>query len=204
MTKVTVYDPPMCCSTGVCGPEVDPKLAQFAGDLDWLKSQGAEVRRFNLAQEPASFVANIDVKAILDRSGSDELPAIVVGDKLVVSGRYPGRDELASLTGLKTAPTSIEITEQVRELIALGAAIGASCEPCFKFHYEKARKLGVSPEIMREAVRIGEAVKAASAKNILDLADRMLVVGEPKTASTSCCGGSSKAAAPEPKAKSCC
>src|ERR1019366_4845367 len=140
MIKVSVYDPPMCCSTGVCGPEVDPKLAQFAGDLDWLKSQGAEVRRFNLAQEPASFVANIEVKAILDRSGSDELPAIVVGDKLVASGRYPGRDELASLAGLKTAPTSIEITEQVRELIALGAAIGASCEPCFKFHYDKARK----------------------------------------------------------------
>jgi len=36
MTTVTVYDPPMCCSTGVCGPEVDPKLAQFAGDLDAL------------------------------------------------------------------------------------------------------------------------------------------------------------------------
>jgi hypothetical protein len=34
MTTVTVYDPPMCCSTGVCGLQVDPKLAQFAGDLD--------------------------------------------------------------------------------------------------------------------------------------------------------------------------
>ena len=67
-----------------------------------------------------------------------------------------------------------------------------------------ARKLGLSSEIMRETVRIGEAVKAASAKNILDLADRMLAPGEPKAASTSCCGGSAKAAAPETKAKSCC
>ena len=78
MTRITVYDPAMCCSTGVCGPEVDPKLAQFTGDLDWLKSQGIEVRRFNLAQEPASFVENPAIKAILERSGGDELPAIVV------------------------------------------------------------------------------------------------------------------------------
>lgn len=204
MTKVTVYDPPMCCSTGVCGPEVDPKLAQFAGDLDWLKGQGIEVRRFNLAQEPASFVANLDVKAILDRSGGDELPAILVDDNLVANGRYPRRDELAALVGLKTTTASVELTEQIKELVALGAAIAASCEPCFKFHYDKAHNLGLSPEIMREAVRIGEAVKAASTKNILGLADRMFVADEPKAVSTSCCSGSAKAAGSETKATRCC
>ena len=99
MTTITVYDPPMCCSTGVCGPEIDPALAQFAGDLDWLKGQGVEVRRFNLAQEPASFVANTDVKAILDRSDGDELPVILVGDKVVASGRYPGRLQDAQMLG---------------------------------------------------------------------------------------------------------
>jgi AhpD family alkylhydroperoxidase len=204
MTTITVYDPPMCCSTGVCGPEIDPALAQFAGDLDWLKGQGVGVRRFNLAQEPASFVANADVKAIVDRSDGDELPVILVGDKVVASGRYPGRQELAALTGLKASPGSIEMTEQIKELIALGAAIGASCEPCFKFHYDKARKLGLTDAAMREAARIGEAVKAASAKNIIALADRMLGVDEPIATATACCGGSAKAAAPEPKAKSCC
>ena len=64
MTVVTVYDPPMCCSTGVCGPEVDPKLARFAGDLEWLRSRGVEVRRFNLAQEPGRFIEDAAVKAI--------------------------------------------------------------------------------------------------------------------------------------------
>jgi hypothetical protein len=91
MTTVTVYDPPMCCSTGVCGPEVDPKLAQFAGDLDWLKAQGIEVRRYNLSNEPGRFVENAEVKALLDRSGGDDLPAILVGDELVASARYPDR-----------------------------------------------------------------------------------------------------------------
>jgi AhpD family alkylhydroperoxidase len=198
MTTLTVYDPPMCCATGVCGPEVDPKLAQFAGDLDWLSKQGIEVRRFNLAQEPARFVEHAAVKAILERSGGDDLPAIVVGDALVASARYPGRDELAALAGLGAKPASLEMTEQVKELVALGAAIGASCEPCLKFHYDKARKLGVPVAAMREAVRIGEAVKQASAKNILGLAERTLGAEAPQPAS-SCCGGGAK-----PQAKGCC
>lgn len=112
MTTVTVYDPPMCCSTGVCGPEVDPKLAQFAGDLDWLKAQGVEVQQLNLAQEPARFVENATVNAVLNRSGGDELPAILVGDQLIASGRYPSRDELAAMAGIKAMPQAAEITEE--------------------------------------------------------------------------------------------
>lgn len=122
MTTVTVYDPPMCCSTGVCGPEVDPKLAQFAGDLAWLKAQGVEVQRLNLAQEPERFVENDAVKAILDRSGGDELPAILVGDELIASGRYPSREELAALAGITATPAPVEMTEQIKK-----AAMGACC-----------------------------------------------------------------------------
>jgi hypothetical protein len=93
----------MCCSTGACGPEIDPRLAQSAADLDWLKGQGVDVQRVNLAQEPAKFVANAEIKAILDRSGDDDLPAIVVGTAVVTAGRYPDRDKLAVLIGLKAA-----------------------------------------------------------------------------------------------------
>lgn len=205
MTVVSVYDPPMCCSTGVCGPEVDPRLARFAGDLEWLKSQGIEVQRFNLAQEPRRFVEDAAVKAILDRSGGDELPAIVVGSDLVCSGRYPDRAELGAWAGVDTKNAAVEMTETVKELIAIGAAIGASCEPCFKFHYDKARKLNVSGDAMREAVRIADAVKAASAKNVLGLAEKMLGANEPKTAASSCCGGPANKAGPaEVPAKKCC
>jgi len=102
----------MCCSTGVCGPEVDPKLAQFAGDLDWLKAHGVEVRRINLAQEPARFVENATVKAILNRSEGDELPAILVGDRLIANGRYPSRGELAAMAGIQAIPQAAEIAEE--------------------------------------------------------------------------------------------
>jgi len=202
MTTVSVYDPAMCCATGVCGPEVDPALAQFAGDLDWLRSQGIAVRRFNLGQEPASFCEHAGVKEIVDRSGGDELPVIVVDDKVAASGRYPARAELSAMAGLSSAPATLAMTDQIKTLIAMGAAIGASCEPCFKFHYDKARKLGVPVEAMREAAQIGEGVKQASTKNIVGLAGRLLGTTEPEAAGASCCGPSASSA--EPAKKSCC
>ena len=78
MTTITVYDPPMCCSTGVCGAEVDQRLVTFAADLDWLKSTGVAVRRINLAQEPQEFVAHPEIRALMDRLGGDALPAILI------------------------------------------------------------------------------------------------------------------------------
>ena len=67
MSKLQVYDPAMCCSTGVCGPSVDPVLPRFAADLEWLKSKGVEVERYNLAQDLAAFAANSTVKQALTR-----------------------------------------------------------------------------------------------------------------------------------------
>ena len=96
MVTITVFDPPMCCSTGVCGPNVDPALATFASDLSWLADQGATVKRYNLSQEPKEFAESDLVRELLTESGDKALPTIVVGDMLRSSGRYPSRDELAA------------------------------------------------------------------------------------------------------------
>jgi hypothetical protein len=45
MNHIQVYDPPMCCSTGVCGPDVDPVLPPFAGLLHRLQESGEPIRR---------------------------------------------------------------------------------------------------------------------------------------------------------------
>ncbi len=100
MTTVTVYDPAMCCSTGICGAEVDQNLVNFAADLDWLKSQGVTVTRINLSQEPAAFAANGTVSAVLQNSGIDGLPVILLGDQMHSSGRYPARAELAGMASV--------------------------------------------------------------------------------------------------------
>ena len=55
MNNVEVFDPPMCCSTGVCGPNVDPALARFSADLHWLTNEGVHVERYNLSQQPQVF-----------------------------------------------------------------------------------------------------------------------------------------------------
>lgn len=52
MNKVEVFDPPICCSTGVCGPSVDSALVRFSTDLHWLANQRIAVERYNLAQQP--------------------------------------------------------------------------------------------------------------------------------------------------------
>ena len=89
MKTILVYDPPMCCSTGVCGPDVDPLLPRFAGMLSQLESFGVKVERHNLAQEPINFAQNPDVRAILEKEGTDALPLIYVDGVLEMNGRYP-------------------------------------------------------------------------------------------------------------------
>lgn len=91
---VSVYDPAMCCSTGVCGPGVDPKLMEVSRDLAWLENQGVAVERFNLAQEPKAFVENGRVSGLMQAFGDRALPAVVVNGEVHSHGGYPSRDEL--------------------------------------------------------------------------------------------------------------
>ena len=100
MKTIQVYDPALCCSSGVCGPETDPALVTFAADADWAKKQGANIERFNLAQQPLVFAQNETVKGFLARSGKDSLPLILVDGEVALAGRYPSRDELARWAGL--------------------------------------------------------------------------------------------------------
>jgi len=98
MKTIQVYDKPMCCSTGVCGPQVDPVLPRFAADLQWLQSQGHRVERFNLAQQPAAFIENPEVHQLLATQGTDCLPLIVVNGHIVSRRGYPAREMLALWT----------------------------------------------------------------------------------------------------------
>ena len=101
MKKLEIYDPAMCCSTGVCGPEVDPVLVTFAADLKWVADQGVTVRRYNLGQEPQAFAANPAVVTEME-AGMDRLPIIVVDGQIVSTGIHLSRDQLARKLGLTT------------------------------------------------------------------------------------------------------
>ena len=93
MKTIQVYDPPMCCSTGICGTDIDPDLVNFAAMLSQLAEQGVTVERYNLGQQPMAFVKNAAVKALLDAEGAEELPAIFWDGALHMKGRYPTGEE---------------------------------------------------------------------------------------------------------------
>ena len=99
-----VYDPPQCCSTGVCGPDVDPALVQFASDLRGLAATGVTVERFNLAQQPQAFVQEPAVVQAVNAVGTSVLPLLVVDGCVVSHGRYPSRDELLALLSAEPEP----------------------------------------------------------------------------------------------------
>jgi len=100
LSKLKVYDPPMCCSSGVCGPTVDPELVRFSTDLEWLKKQGVEVDRFNLSSHPAEFVQEQVVKEALKYEGNACLPLVVLDGSIVSRCVYPSRVELMAFTGI--------------------------------------------------------------------------------------------------------
>ena len=43
MKKVQVFDPALCCSSGVCGTDVDQALGHFSADVDWAKQNGRKL-----------------------------------------------------------------------------------------------------------------------------------------------------------------
>ena len=58
MKAIQVFDPALCCSTGVCGVDVDQSLVNFSADVDWARQQGATAERLKLAQQPMALADN--------------------------------------------------------------------------------------------------------------------------------------------------
>ena len=103
MTKVTRYDPAMCCDTGVCGPVVDPKLTAVAAVVFSLEKKGFDIKRFNLGNDPAAFVENKTVNALLFDKGVESLPVILVDGEIAKTGDYPAAEEFAEWFGIEAS-----------------------------------------------------------------------------------------------------
>ena len=99
MKEIEIFDPAMCCSTGVCGPSVDKNLLRIATLIDALKNMGIEVKRHNLGSEPQAFIHNEKVKQLLQDKGADVLPITLVGGETAVVGQYPTTAQMSEWTG---------------------------------------------------------------------------------------------------------
>jgi AhpD family alkylhydroperoxidase len=195
MKTIQIFDPALCCSTGICGVDVDQALVSFSADVDWAKQNGVAIERFNLSQQPMAFAQNTVVRDVLERSGAESLPLTLVDGEVTLIGRYATRDELAEWADIAPEQTPL-FTDRVAELVGIGAAVAANCTSCFKFHYDEARKLGISVADVRRAVDLAQKVKDSPSRAMLGLVQRHLgqtapaassAEGEAKKAD-SCCG----------------
>lgn len=106
MKTIQVYDPALCCNTGVCGADVDQALVNFSADVDWAKQAGAQIERFNLSQKPLVFAENSLVKSALEKTGENALPLVLGDGEVLLSGRYPTREELGAWIGVTPSPAT--------------------------------------------------------------------------------------------------
>ena len=96
MKTMKIFEPAMCCPTGLCGVGVDPELLRISTVLNTLKQNGVEVQRYNLTSAPAEFVKNKAVTAYLQKFGPEKLPVVLVDDFIVIAGRYPTNEEFTN------------------------------------------------------------------------------------------------------------
>jgi AhpD family alkylhydroperoxidase len=144
-----------------------------------------------------AFVENQLVKQALTDKGEAALPLVLNNGRVSSMGRYPERQELASWARL-SQPIATIYSPAVGELVAMGAAIAANCEPCLKYHYREAQKLGVSKEDMAQAVRMGAKVKDSPHQAILKLADRLTgaAISQASAEPDACCGAAEAGGSP--------
>lgn len=114
MKKMQIFEPAMCCPTGLCGVGVDPELLRISAVLNSLKKNGIKVDRFNLADAPMEFVTNQAINQFINTHGVEQLPATVVEGEIVITGRYPTNKDFIDL---------LQISADV-----LGEAPAATCD----------------------------------------------------------------------------
>jgi len=100
MKTIQVFEPALCCDTGVCGPDPAQELIAFTADLAYLKGCGASITRHNLANDPLAFAQTEPVRRFLEVAGSEGLPLTLVDGAVALTGRYPSRGELTRFAGL--------------------------------------------------------------------------------------------------------
>lgn len=102
MKKMQIFEPAMCCSTGVCGVGVDSELLRISTVLNTLDKNSTKVERYNLSSAPQVFVTNKVVNNYIKNMGVDGLPVSLLDGEIVITGRYPTNDEFTRLLDLPT------------------------------------------------------------------------------------------------------
>lgn len=102
--QVEIFDPPMCCPTGLCGPSLDQTLLDVSEMLLALKAADVTIERYQMASHPNVFIHNNDVMRLVRERQMEALPITLVNGKVVKVGTYPTLAEIQ--TALKGTDAS--------------------------------------------------------------------------------------------------
>lgn len=116
MKTMKIYEPAMCCPTGLCGVSVDPELLRISTVLNTLEKKGAPVERFNLTSAPMEFVTTKVISEHLMKD-AESLPITTLDGEIVMTGRYPSNDEFVTMLDLPAGTLSgdLEAPDAVKE-----------------------------------------------------------------------------------------
>jgi hypothetical protein len=112
MSKLEIFEPAMCCPTGLCGIDVDPELLRISTVTNTLEKSGIKIERFNLSNSPQEFIKNVAVTDFIRANGAEALPVTVLDGEIIIRGRYPKNEEFAQLLNIP----SINIDSQSCEV----------------------------------------------------------------------------------------
>jgi Arsenical resistance operon protein ArsD len=115
MVKMIIFDPAMCCSTGLCGPVIDMELLRVSTVLNNLEKNGVKIERYNLTNNPQAFVDNKIINEVLNRDGIDVLPVTVVDDKVVKTKSYLTNDEFLKLLDVPESYLKVKGTLETKD-----------------------------------------------------------------------------------------
>jgi hypothetical protein len=99
--NIQIFDPAMCCSSGMCGPDIDPVLVKMNDAVLTLKKQGVKIARYNLAQQPKEFLLNKTIADLLHKKGKKSLPVTIINGEVFLTGRYATYEELCKKLGIE-------------------------------------------------------------------------------------------------------
>ena len=92
-----IFEPSMCCESGVCGPEPDKVLIELQNAILLLKKVGVETKRYAINQAPIVFVQNGVVRDFIKANGPGKLPLVLLDNQIIKSGGYPSIEELKTV-----------------------------------------------------------------------------------------------------------
>ena len=99
IVKIEIFDPPMCCPTGICGPNVDQTLINFNEMIALLQKEGIQVERYQMTSNPHAFLNNVEVMKLVQEKQMAGLPITVISNQVIKSGTYPTLEEINKILG---------------------------------------------------------------------------------------------------------